>query len=256
MSLSTLSSGRAGNRSLSVLLVVCVSTLIGCASAERKPLVQGPTTRAPIQADSASQSPGSLFPTVAGAGGIYKPLFEDPRARNVGDIVTVALNERTTANRSSNASATKESTVDVTANLTPLTNLGNVVSGVGLGSLGRRADALGQSVNGLAGSNATDFKGKGAASAENAFVGTITTTVIEVLPNGNLVIAGEKQLAVSAEEEVIRISGVVNPIDLVGNQVTSTRVADLRLEYRGKGFGDDTQRPGWFTSFWMKVSPF
>lgn len=252
----TLNSGTIGKRLLGAVLAVCAVTLIGCASAERKPLVQGPTTRAPLQADSASQSPGSLFPTVAGAGGIYKPLFEDPRARHVGDIVTVSLAEKTVANRSSNASATKETKLDVTANLSSLNNLGKVASGVGLSSLGGRLDGIGQSVNGISGNSATDFKGKGGASAENAFVGTITATVIEVLPNGNLVIAGEKQLAVSAEEEVIRLSGVVNPIDLVGNQVASTRVADLRLEYRGRGFGDDTQRPGWFASVWMKVSPF
>lgn len=237
-----------------------VLVLSGCASAERKPLVQGPTTMAPLPADAVAQSAGSLFPTAASSGGRYRPLFEDPRARNVGDIVTVVLNERTTANRSSNASATKDSSIGVEADLSPLANLGNIDKGgsIGrnLGKLGKGVNALGQSVNGISASNTVEFEGAGAASAQNAFVGTITSTVIQVLPNGNLVIAGEKQLAVSAEEEVIRISGVVNPIDLVGNQVTSTRVADLRLEYRGKGFGDDTQRPGWLTGVWMKITPF
>lgn len=238
------------------LTITSILVLAGCASAERKPLVQGPTTTAPLAADSAPANPGSLFPASAGATGRYKPLFEDPRARNIGDIVTVALAERTVANRSSNATATKESSVEVEADLSSLTNLGNAFRGPGPASLGRRADAFGQSLNGLSGGSATEFQGRGAASASNAFTGTITTTVIEVLPNGNLVIAGEKQLAVSSEEEVIRISGVVNPTDLVSNQVTSTRIADLRLEYRGKGFGDDAQRPGWFSGMWMKISPF
>jgi len=90
----------------------------------------------------------------------------------------------------------------------------------------------------------------------NDFTGTITVTVIEVLPNGNLLVAGEKQLAVSSEEEVIRISGVVNPSDLVRNSTTSSKVADLRLEYRGRGFGDDANKPGWFTNVLLKLSPF
>jgi flagellar L-ring protein FlgH len=238
------------------LAIASVVVLAGCASAERKPLVQGPTTTAPLAADAAPANPGSLFPASAGATGRYKPLFEDPRARNIGDIVTVALAERTVANRSSNASATKESSFGVEADLGSLTNLGNVFNGSTASSAGRRASAFGQTLDGLGASGSTEFQGRGAASASNAFTGTITTTVIEVLPNGNLVIAGEKQLAVSSEEEVIRISGVVNPTDLVNNQVTSTRIADLRLEYRGKGFGDDTQRPGWFTGMWMKISPF
>jgi flagellar L-ring protein precursor FlgH len=103
---------------------------------------------------------------------------------------------------------------------------------------------------------AVDFAGKGAASAQNAFSGTITGTVLEVLANGNLVVGGEKQLAVSAEEEIIRFKGVVNPSDLVNNSITSSKVADLRLEYRGRGAGDDAQKPGWLTGLFLKVSPF
>ncbi|MFZ9071136.1 MAG: flagellar basal body L-ring protein FlgH, partial [Burkholderiaceae bacterium] len=76
------------------------------------------------------------------------------------------------------------------------------------------------------------------------------------LANGNVVVGGEKQLAVSAEEEIIRFKGVVNPSDLVNNSITSSKVADLRLEYRGRGAGDDAQKPGWLTGLFLKVSPF
>ena len=101
-----------------------------------------------------------------------------------------------------------------------------------------------------------EFEGSGSAAAQNAFTGTVQVTVLEVLANGNLVVAGEKQLAVSAEEEIIRISGVVNPATLVRNSVNSSQVADLRLEYRGRGFGDDTNSPGWLTGLLLKISPF
>lgn len=111
-------------------------------------------------------------------------------------------------------------------------------------------------MNGIGAESTVEFEGAGTASAQNAFTGTITATVLEVLPNGNLVVAGEKQVAVSAEEEVIRVSGVVAPADLVRNSITSSKMADLRLEYRGKGTGDAAQQPGWFTSTLMKISPF
>jgi flagellar L-ring protein precursor FlgH len=129
--------------------------------------------------------------------------------------------------------------------------------GAGLArSITNRAIAAGNAANGLSADSTLEFEGKGSSSAQNAFTGTITATVLEVLPNGNLVVAGEKQVAVSSEEEVIRVSGVVNPADLVRNAVTSSKMADLRLEYRGRGFGDDANSPGWLTSVLLKLSPF
>ncbi len=242
------------------LLLGAVAIAAGCATVEKDPLVKGSTSARPAKADARPTNPGSLFPASAGSTGNFRPLFEDARARNVGDILTIVLNERTTANRSSNASAEKTSTAEITADLSPLANLGNVVKGLpGAGIarwIGRRAQAAGASVNGIGAESTVEFEGAGTASAQNAFTGTITATVLEVLPNGNLVVAGEKQVAVSAEEEVIRVSGVVAPADLVRNSITSSKMADLRLEYRGKGAGDSAQQPGWFTSTLMKISPF
>ncbi|MBU3723992.1 MAG: flagellar basal body L-ring protein [Burkholderiaceae bacterium] len=234
--------------------------LTGCATADKEPLVKGSTSTRPPSLNNAPSNPGSLFPTTPGATGQYRPLFEDPRARNVGDTLTIVLNERTSANRSSNASAEKTSTADITADLSSLSNISGVVKGLpGSGiarSLAGRATAAANSVNGITAEGTVEYEGAGTAAAQNAFTGTITVTVMEVLPNGNLVVAGEKQVAVSSEEEIIRVSGVVSPAVLVRNQVTSDRVADLRLEYRGRGFGDDTSKPGWLTGVLMKISPF
>lgn len=242
------------------LIVAAAAIAAGCATVDKDPLVKGSTSARPAKGDTRPTNPGSLFPASASATGNFRPLFEDARARNVGDILTIVLNERTTANRSSNASAEKTATAEITADLSPLANLGNVVKGLpGAGiarGLGRRAQAAGASVNGLGAESTVEFEGAGTASAQNAFTGTITATVLEVLPNGNLVVAGEKQVAVSAEEEIIRVSGVVAPADLVRNSITSSKMADLRLEYRGKGAGDSAQQPGWFTSTLMKISPF
>lgn len=234
--------------------------LTGCATADKEPLVKGTTSVRPPAMNSAPANAGSLFPTTPGATGQYRPLFEDPRARNVGDTLTIVLNERTSANRSSKASTEKTSSADITADVSALSNIGGVVKGLpGAGvarNIAGRVNAAANSVNGITAEGKIEYEGAGTATAQNAFTGTITVTVLEVLPNGNLLVAGEKQVAVSSEEEIIRVSGVVSPATLVRNQVTSDRVADLRLEYRGRGFGDDTSKPGWLTGVLMKVSPF
>jgi flagellar L-ring protein precursor FlgH len=239
--------------------MVSLAVLAGCATADKKPLVDGPTTITPPSQAAAPANPGSLFPTVATNSGGYRPLFEDRKARHVGDTITVVLNERTVANRSSNASASKEATAEITSDLSALSGLQGAVKGLPGSGLARSAigkvQQAGEAFN-VTAEGAVDFAGKGAASAQNAFSGTITGTVIEVLANGNLMVAGEKQLAVSAEEEIIRFKGVVNPSDLVNNSITSSKVADLRLEYRGRGAGDDAQKPGWLTGLFLKVSPF
>jgi flagellar L-ring protein precursor FlgH len=108
----------------------------------------------------------------------------------------------------------------------------------------------------FSGSGDIKSEGTGASAASNTFAGTITVTVVEILSNGNLVVAGEKQVAVSNEEEIIRFGGVVNPNTLVFNQVSSQQVADARIEYRGRGATDDTQGTGWFTRLMLKIAPY
>ena len=108
----------------------------------------------------------------------------------------------------------------------------------------------------VAANTSNAFSGKGDTANENAFTGTITVTVISVLPNGNLVVAGEKQIGINHNLEFIRFSGVVNPVTLqAGNIVESTKVADARLEYTGKGYIDEAQRMGWMSRFFLNFLP-
>jgi flagellar L-ring protein precursor FlgH len=105
----------------------------------------------------------------------------------------------------------------------------------------------------------SDFKssGDGASASRNVFTGTITVTVIEVLPNGNLLVSGEKQIGINQGSEFIRFSGVVNPTQLgASNTVNSVQVADARVEYRGNGQIDNAQQMGWLARFFMNVLPF
>jgi flagellar L-ring protein precursor FlgH len=179
-------------------------------------------------------SPGSLLP----ANG-FRPLFEDRKARAIGDTLTVVLRENTAANRNSTAKSSRSGSVDAS-----ISGAASVPFAAGLNGIG------------ITGNGTVETEGEGAASAANVFNGTITVTVLEVLPNGNLVVAGEKRVAVSSDEEVIRFSGVVAPQDIVKNSVVSTQVADARIEYRGSGAADDAQSAGWLTRTMLKLSPF
>jgi flagellar L-ring protein precursor FlgH len=234
---------RAGRAGRGLLLLAMAAMLGACAvpmaTADRYLSDMPVTSAKPRPALSQPASQGSLFPAAGGLSTGYRPLFEDRRARAVGDTLTVLLSERTTANKKSSASASKASKLDsklTAANKVPV--LGNLV-GLELGS-----------------ATSNSFAGSGDSSATNNFSGTITVTVVEVYANGNLLVAGEKRLAVSDEEEIIRFAGVVNPTDLNANTVSSTLVADARIEYRGRGAADDAQTPGLLTRGVLKFWPF
>jgi len=191
-----------------------------------------------------SVRPDMQAETVPATGSIYRttatrPLFEDRRARHVGDTITINMVERTSAQKSANANAGRSS--NMSAGI-------NALGGVSVGRLGRL------SVD--AGSEST-FAGQGAAAANNAFTGTITVTVIDVFPNGNLLVSGEKQVAINQGNEFIRFSGVVNPDHVTTqNTVQSTQVADARIEYKGSGFIDESTRMGWLQRFFLALLPF
>ena len=228
------------------LASVCAGLLGACASADRPSLLQTPATARPKPIQETSANMGSLYPAVSG--GIlstvsHRPLFEDRRARNVGDTLTVILNETTSAAKNTSMSAARKGTT--TSSFVP--GAASVPKGwfKGISDIGN-----------FTGSGELKSEGAGGSSANNTFAGTITVTVIEILSNGNLVVAGEKQVAISNEEEIIRFGGIVNPNNLVFNRISSQEVADARIEYRGRGATDDTQGTGWFTRLLLKMAPF
>lgn len=221
---------------------MAVAGLSACATANQTIQSSPPVVR-PKPLASTPASPGSLFPAALGSGA-PRPLFEDRRARAVGDILQVVLKESTAANRSVGNQASRDSSVELAVD--------PVVATPG------SASPLGKALKGanLAGSAKMDFQGAGASSARNAFTGVLMVMVTQVLSNGNLVVSGEKQIAIGGEEEVIRFSGIINPADLTSNSILSTQVADARLEYRGRGIGDDATRPGWLSRGLLKAWPF
>ena len=225
------------------LLISVLAVLSGCAelpSASKQSLVNGDTTARPDAQEKVATSKGSLVPASRPAPTTYKGLFEERRAIRVGDTLTVMLNETTRASKDIGTNARRQSSNGLNAGFNMST--GSAATPVAING--------GLNTNGN-----TNFDSKGGSSASNQFLGTITVTVLEVLPNGNLNVAGEKRLAVGHEEEVIRFGGIVSPSTLQGNSVLSSQVADARIEYRGVGITDQIQNPGMLTKLFSKFSP-
>jgi len=220
------------------LACILLALISGCALIPPTPVVTGPLTAQPPAPAPAPVPNGSIYqPTAYG----NYPLFEDRRPRNVGDIVTIIIQEKTNAEKSVDTSTDRSSTTTLGMDVMPQSMLPNVLN----------------SKNDMNATGGNKMEGKGSSSADNTFTGTITTTVIGVLPNGNLQIAGQKQIAINRGSEYIRFSGVVDPRSITSaNTVLSTQVADAKMEYRSKGTMDEVQTMGWLQRFFLNLSPF
>jgi flagellar L-ring protein precursor FlgH len=216
-------------------LVILLSALsLGACTTVPPTNVHQPMTARPAPRPDAPAATGSIYQA-----GISRTLFEDRRARYVGDTMTIAIAESTNAATKSNTKASRASSVS--ASVPTLTGLpGKSLQGMGLSATG---------------SNSLD--GKGEAAANNVFTGNITVTVIEVLPNGNLLVSGEKQVSIGAGTEYIRLSGVVNPYYIsAANTISSASVADARIEYKEAGVISEAQVMGWLARFFLTFLPF
>lgn len=190
------------------------------------------------------QKPGGVVyqqPQPAANGAIfqanaYRPIFEDHKARMVGDNLTIVITENTAATKSGSDTGERANS----ANYAVPTFFDKDFPRMGASASGERS-----------------YDESAAKSANNLFNGTIAVTVIDVVPNGNLVVSGEKQIAMDNGSEFIRFSGVIDPKDItVGNQVMSTRVADARIEYRTNTHLDAAAVASQITRFFLSVLPF
>ena len=191
---------------------------------------------APVMAPSAQQDlprNGSLY-----SDNNEMDLFSDRKARRVGDILTVVLQEKTVSKKSSNVEVTKESEVDIP----------NVAGAAGT-VFGSNVTLGGLNM----GTNVTsdrDFKGEADAAQSNNLLGDVAVSVVDIWPNGTLVIRGEKWITLNRGDEFIRVSGLVRPDDVSpDNTVLSTKVANARIAYAGTGALADSSAMGWMSRF-------
>jgi flagellar L-ring protein precursor FlgH len=224
-----------------VRLAACLAlalVLAGCALLEqvqRAPHIDLLETRAvePVAVPDVKRHNGAIFQPDR-----YRPLFEDHRARLVGDTLTVQITEKVSATQKSTSTIDKAGALEAGVTALP---------GINPNSFGRA---------GAAGSSSNTFSGKGTTENSNDFSGTITASVVRVLPNGHLIIAGEKQIGVNANIDVLRFSGQVDPRAILpGNTVASTAIANVRIEQRGRGQQAEAQSMGWLARFFLSLWP-
>ena len=207
--------------------------LSGCASwqqEKRDDAMWAATPPEPTEAPPPAD--GSIYHVSQGM-----ELFADPRAHRVGDILTIVLAENMQAVKKATTSTSKS---DKTSFGAP-TFLGRTINGAAMATDGDRS-----------------FDGTGSSSQSNQLTGNITVTVVKRLPNGVLMVRGEKLLTINQGQELIRIAGLVRPQDIgQDNSVLSTRVADARISYTGRGTLADANTQGWLSRFFnSKWMPF
>ncbi|WP_431478996.1 flagellar basal body L-ring protein FlgH [Massilia eburnea] len=210
--------------------VIAAVLLSACAGAPTS-IVNGPTSARPLPPPypPVAQNNGAIFQAST-----YRPAFEDRRARHVGDVINVVITESTSAVKNGASAGSKSGSVN-------------------FGIPGVLQNRFGTNV---ATSADNKFADADSQSLSNSFRGTIGATVVEVLSNGNLIIAGEKQVGMNKATEYIRISGMVNPDSINGNSVASTAIADARVEYRTKSNIDGAEVQSMLSRFFLSLLPF
>lgn len=187
---------------------------------------------APITAELPRQKiaeDGSIFQA-----DMANSLYSDVKARRVGDIITVSLEENTSATKSAGTTTSKESALDVN----PIIGLGGNAVNIGSQSIQLGVDS------------SNEFTGDASANQSNNLSGDISVTVMKVFPNQNLLVRGEKWLTLNNGNEYIRLTGVVRPADISPtNEIVSTKIANARIQYSGTGTFASAQKEGWLTKF-------
>lgn len=191
----------------------------------------------PIMPPQAAPTAGAIY-----AAGPTLQLYSDRRARDVGDLLTITLLENTTATTSANTATNKESNLSL-----------------GTPSIfGAPVTLGGKDILSATASGKRDFTGKGNSAQSNRLQGSVTVTVVQRLPNGNLVVQGQKNLRLNQGDELVQVQGIVRPGDIAAdNSIPSSRVAEARIVYGGRGPVAQSNAMGWLSRFFNSgLTPF
>jgi flagellar L-ring protein precursor FlgH len=206
--------------------------LSGCQSTNNQQPLPNDPFYAPIMPEIPRQKvaeDGSIFQS-----DMANSLYSDVKARRVGDIITVNLQENTRATKSAGTSTSKETEVAV-----------NPIIGLG----GNTLNLGGESIQ-LGMDTTNEFEGDSSANQSNNLTGNISVTVVQVLANQNLLVRGEKWLTLNNGDEYIRLTGVVRPADVSPtNEIQSSKIANARIQYSGTGSFALAQKEGWLSGF-------
>jgi len=237
---------RSGRLAGSGWLLMGATVLLasGCSTLSQIPdvdLAKAPDKLAYPQSTPAAQAAGVASTGSLYSSSTYRPVFEDHRARLVGDTLTINITENLNASQASTSKANRESELSTSVSAIPFVSSTSALPGkFGAGA-----------------SSSNTFSGDGATTSKNTFTGNITATVTDVLPNGHLVVIGEKQIGVNQNVDVLQFSGTVDPRTIQpGNVVPSTQVANVRVLSRGRGAQNDAQTFGWLSRFFLTLLPF
>lgn len=212
------------------LLAVLLVSLAGCAVAPLNPPPPAYPATPPPATELPPATPGAIY-----RAGTELSLFQDQRARNPGDLITILLVEKTNATTSASTKTSKKSELDMS-----------------VGSLFGGKNGLGNKLLDSSASGGRTFDGSGDSSQSNKLEGSLTVTVAARLPNGNLLVRGEKWLQLNQGNEYVQIQGIVRPADIApDNSVPSSRVADARIAYGGRGALANSNKMGWLTRFFQ-----
>jgi flagellar L-ring protein precursor FlgH len=218
-------------RTFKLAALALLAVPIGSQAKKDKALPESFTPTAPV-APATTPTSGAIFQVES-----YSPLTSGARASRLGDILTIALVERMSATKSNSATIGRNGSVGLAPPATGPLGLFNP-SDINMGG--------GQS-----------FKGKGEAAQSNALSGEVSVTVAAVYPNGTMLVRGEKLVTLNRGDEAVQFSGLVRAADIgLDNRIPSTRVADARIRYTGKGEIARGSQQGWLQRFFSRISPF
>lgn len=219
---------------IKLISLFALASLLNACAITPSTIVDTPTTAKPIAPKRPSASSGAIYTSSS-----HRALFEDRRARMIGDMLTINITENTTANKAGSSASSKSGSVESSASI----------------PIGLPIDLIKEGIS-ITADSAIDNDDSATENASNRFNGNITVTVVDVLANGNLMVSGEKQIALDKGTEFVRFSGVVNPDNItLRNEVLSTRVADARIEYRTNSKMDAAQIASIFARFFLSFSP-
>jgi len=229
-----------------MLMLFTALVMAGCTSTEVK---RDPAYSAvrPVAVEPQDNYDGAIFDARSNIS-----LFEDYRARRVGDILTVRLEEQTDAEKETETTISKSNSSGINNptifGTTPQFDLPN-----GLPLANTKDNNLAFGIG-----SETDFEGEGESDQNNKLSGNISVSVVEVLPNGNMVIRGEKVITINQGNEYIRLSGMISPRDVAAdNSISSVRIADAQIAYVGDGPTNDANVMGWLSRFFVSaLMPF